>query len=171
MVLAVVGAWQLSPLREWARGEDLLETLASTRTWPLAPLWSAGLLALLSMVFVPVTLLIVGAGAVFGPWMGFVVAWVGSVLGAVLGFAVGARLWRDALRWVDRCSDKSSSRSSATARPDASSVASSARSHSVSICIERFERLEEPTRAKALSTTITFEWTLRQSSPWSGKWG
>lgn len=99
-LFALVGAWQLSPLREWAESGRLLEVLGAPRAWPLAPLWSAGLVALLSLAFVPITLLIVGVGALFGAWTGFAVAWIGSVVGAALGYTVGAHLWRDALRWV-----------------------------------------------------------------------
>ena len=59
-----------------------------------------------------------------------------------------------------RCSASSLSRMwRMPARASGSPAASTARSHSVSIPIERCEKLADPMRASTSSTIITFEWT------------
>jgi uncharacterized membrane protein YdjX (TVP38/TMEM64 family) len=64
--------------------------------------WGAALLAIMIagiLVFpiIPATLLQVGAGVVYGPWVGFVVALCGDMLGASAGFAVARRWGREFL--------------------------------------------------------------------------
>ena len=41
---------------------------------------------------IPATIVQVGAGLLYGPWLGFVVVMIGDILGALIGFAV-ARRW------------------------------------------------------------------------------
>lgn len=65
----------------------------------IAPLgwWGAVVLALVIAIIlvvpvVPATIAQVGAGLLYGPWIGFVVVMIGDILGALIGFAV-ARRW------------------------------------------------------------------------------
>ena len=65
----------------------------------LAPLggWGAlivvmGIAVILVVPVVPATVLQVGAGLVFGPWLGFGLTLLGDVIGALVGFA-SARRW------------------------------------------------------------------------------
>ena len=46
-------------------------------------------------LFVPGTFLIAVGAAIFGPYLGFVYAWVGALLGAIVAFLVGRYLGRD----------------------------------------------------------------------------
>jgi phospholipase D1/2 len=62
-----------------------------------------------SLVAVPVTVLIVATGLVFGAWWGFVYALLGAELSALAAYEIGRRLGRRAIRrvsvrWVDRVS-------------------------------------------------------------------
>jgi len=65
----------------------------------LAPLgmWGAVIIVaaiavILVVPVVPATVLQVGAGLVFGPWLGFVLTLCGDIIGALVGFAI-ARRW------------------------------------------------------------------------------
>ena len=65
----------------------------------LAPLgaWGAlvivaGIAVILVLPVVPATVLQVGAGLVFGPWLGFGLTLLGDVIGALAGFVI-ARHW------------------------------------------------------------------------------
>ncbi len=65
----------------------------------LAPLggWGAlivvvGIAVILVVPVVPATVLQVGAGLVFGPWLGFGLTLLGDLIGALVGFAI-ARRW------------------------------------------------------------------------------
>ena len=59
---------------------------------PVAPLVFLGLHIVASLVFVPRTLLALGAGFVFGMWWGALWAALGSLMGAVAGFLVARYL-------------------------------------------------------------------------------
>jgi uncharacterized membrane protein YdjX (TVP38/TMEM64 family) len=62
---------------------------------PAAPLVFIGLHIVASLVFVPRTLLALGAGFVFGMWWGALWAALGSLLGAVAGFLLARYLAGD----------------------------------------------------------------------------
>ena len=52
----------------------------------------AAIAVILVVPVVPATVLQVGAGLVFGPWLGFVLTLCGDIIGALVGFAI-ARRW------------------------------------------------------------------------------
>src|SRR4029077_6834142 len=62
---------------------------------PVAPLVFLGLHIVASLVFVPRTLMALGAGFVFGMWWGALWAALGSLLGAVAGFLLARYLGGD----------------------------------------------------------------------------
>lgn len=53
---------------------------------------------LCTVAFVPRPLLNIGAGAMFGTWLGLVTSLAGTVLGAAIAFGLGRALGQDALR-------------------------------------------------------------------------
>ena len=61
---------------------------------------SAVLLGFATLLFVPVTAMIVACGLVFPPVIGIAVALAGSTLGAALGYVLGRGLWRDAVHRI-----------------------------------------------------------------------
>lgn len=84
-VLVGVGVWQtdfsmitsLQSLREWVQGFG-----------PWAPLVFIAMYALGTIVFLPGSLFTIGAGVLFGPWLGTLYALVGASLGAMAAFAL-----------------------------------------------------------------------------------
>lgn len=82
VVVAVVVAARLLPVESWLRGlEGRLEGLG-----PLGPAVYAVLYALGVVLFLPGSLLTMGAGLLFGVGVGFAAASTGSVAGAALAF-------------------------------------------------------------------------------------
>ena len=81
----------------WLRSVvDLTPTGMRTLLAPLGG-WGAlivvmGIAVILVVPVVPATVLQVGAGLVFGPWLGFGLTLLGDVIGALVGFAI-ARRW------------------------------------------------------------------------------
>ena len=66
----------------------------------MTPLWILGAYVLASIIMVPVTLLVLATAFVFGPWVGFSYAIMGSVGGAGVTFAIGRVLGRDPVRRI-----------------------------------------------------------------------
>ena len=92
-VLAVVALAVLWWLRSVI---DLTPTGMRTLLAPLGG-WGAlivvmGIAVILVVPVVPATVLQVGAGLVFGPWLGFGLTLLGDLIGALVGFAI-ARRW------------------------------------------------------------------------------
>jgi uncharacterized membrane protein YdjX (TVP38/TMEM64 family) len=62
---------------------------------------------LAGLLVLPVTLLIVETGVLFGPWWGFGLAWAGVITSAVVFYAIGRAVGRHQIRrlpgcWLDR---------------------------------------------------------------------
>lgn len=98
--LAVVGAlalaWQLPASRRLLAGiPELLEVVAGL---PAAPLLVIGAFMVAGLAAVPLTALVVATAAVFGPWQGLALSWVGGMLSAMLVFVVGRLFGRTAFR-------------------------------------------------------------------------
>ena len=81
----------------WLR--SVIDVTPSGMRTLLAPLggWGAlivvvGIAVILVVPVVPATVLQVGAGLVFGPWLGFGLTLLGDLIGALVGFAI-ARRW------------------------------------------------------------------------------
>jgi phosphatidylserine/phosphatidylglycerophosphate/cardiolipin synthase-like enzyme/uncharacterized membrane protein YdjX (TVP38/TMEM64 family) len=94
----VLALWRFTPLAELIQPAALASLGAELRSSPLGAGLSVLLLGLATLVFVPVTALIVACGLTFPPIVAFGVALAGSSLGAALGYALGRGLWRDAVR-------------------------------------------------------------------------
>ena len=94
--LAVLGVGGLA-VRWWLRSVvDLTPSGMRTLLTPLGG-WGAlivvlGIAVILVVPVVPATVLQVGAGLVFGPWLGFGLTLLGDLIGALAGFAI-ARRW------------------------------------------------------------------------------
>src|SRR5205085_11940447 len=72
------------------------EYLRSLGFW--GPLVSTTLMVVQAIVFpVPVTLLMIASGLVFGVWPGMLVSFVGGLAGAISTYFIGRRLGRDAV--------------------------------------------------------------------------
>ncbi len=100
-LLAVVAAiWLRTPLRHHLTVEDLVEAANYLEHLPVAPLVLMAVYVVGVLLFVPVSLLIVATGAVFGAWAGMFYALVGALLSALVTYGLGAALGKAALdRW------------------------------------------------------------------------
>jgi uncharacterized membrane protein YdjX (TVP38/TMEM64 family) len=86
LAFGVVAAWHWRGVFDPAALTELVDG------GPAAPLLFLGLHVLASLLFVPRTLLALGAGLVFGMWWGALWAALGSLIGAVAGFLVARYL-------------------------------------------------------------------------------
>lgn len=86
LAVGIVAAWR------WRGVFDPAALVSLIDRHPLAPLVFIGLHIVASLVFVPRTLLALGAGFVFGMWWGALWAALGSLLGAIAGFLLARYL-------------------------------------------------------------------------------
>jgi uncharacterized membrane protein YdjX (TVP38/TMEM64 family) len=97
-VLALAAAWRWTPLGEWLDIDMWAQQLAGLQgSWAL-PVIVLGTFVLGSLAAIPVTLLIVAAGVIFGPFYGFLYAMAGTELSAIVAYFIGEHLGRDTLR-------------------------------------------------------------------------
>jgi uncharacterized membrane protein YdjX (TVP38/TMEM64 family) len=103
--IGIVAAWH------WRGVFDPAALTALIDNSPAAPLVFIGLHIVASLVFVPRTLMALGAGLVFGMWWGALWAALGSLLGAIAGFLLARYLggglaaragWRRAAALLER---------------------------------------------------------------------
>jgi uncharacterized membrane protein YdjX (TVP38/TMEM64 family) len=97
-ILVLSGLWLWTPLGQWADPSRLAALTApvSDGPWGIA-IGTVGF-AVASLLMVPVTVLIVAAVMIYGPWSGFLFAVLGSLLSSIAGYGVGRSLFRDAIR-------------------------------------------------------------------------
>lgn len=94
-IAAIALIWQVTPLSDWLNPDAVQEALHEIDSGtPFAPLVVIGTYLAATLLFFPVTLLIAAAGALFGPWLGFGYALVGTVLSAAISFQFGAVIGR-----------------------------------------------------------------------------
>ncbi len=90
--------WRWSPLGQWLDKDTLLASATSLRESPLAIPIVLVVYVIGSCLMCPVTLLILVTVLSFGSYLGFVLAWVGSLLGGLASYLIGRWLGRDAVR-------------------------------------------------------------------------
>ena len=96
IVLALV--WRLSPLKHWMNIDFLLSAADNLRAshWAIPIVLAAFVIG--SCLMFPITLMILVTALSFGPFMGFVLAFSGSLLGGLTGYLLGRWLGRDVVR-------------------------------------------------------------------------
>jgi uncharacterized membrane protein YdjX (TVP38/TMEM64 family) len=96
----------LSAMPAWAQiaapssGFNLQILLKNSLEWieslgAIAPLAFIGIYIISTIAFLPASLLTLGAGIVFGVWLGSLYVFIGATLGAIAAFLVGRYLARD----------------------------------------------------------------------------
>ncbi|BAZ94115.1 hypothetical protein TspCOW1_09330 [Thiohalobacter sp. COW1] len=98
VLLALVLAWRLTPLSEWADPQRLLGTLEAVRNFGYGPLVVIVLFVIGGLLIMPITALIVATILTYGALAGFVYALLGVIANAASGYAVGAHLGRRGIR-------------------------------------------------------------------------
>jgi uncharacterized membrane protein YdjX (TVP38/TMEM64 family) len=98
MLAAIAAAWRWTPLREWIALESLVGVAHGLDDSPFAPLVVLGAYVVAGLFVVPVTVLIVATGIVFGPLVGGFYALAGALLSAAVTYWIGARIGRNSVR-------------------------------------------------------------------------
>ncbi|HEX5043895.1 MAG TPA: VTT domain-containing protein [Candidatus Polarisedimenticolaceae bacterium] len=98
LLAGLAAAWQFTPLSHWIDPARLQAAAMPLRDRAWAPLAVLLAYVLGGFLMVPVLLLIVAGGVVFGPWQGFVYGVLGSLASAVAGYGVGRMLGREGVR-------------------------------------------------------------------------
>jgi len=93
LIVAALGVFRFTPLREFLTVERLSRFLDAAGIW--APIvyilvYTAGV-----CLFIPGTLLTTLGAALFGPYWGFIYVWVGAMAGASAAFLIGRTLGRE----------------------------------------------------------------------------
>lgn len=102
LILVLLAAfWQWSPVREYLNVAELADALDSLASGPTAALVTIGGFLVGGLLVMPVLLLIAVTVLAFGPWWGFLYAFVGMTASAVLTFGIGRLLGRSLMdRWA-----------------------------------------------------------------------
>jgi phosphatidylserine/phosphatidylglycerophosphate/cardiolipin synthase-like enzyme/uncharacterized membrane protein YdjX (TVP38/TMEM64 family) len=94
----MAAAWRWTPLREFVSLEALVRIAHSLQDLPVAPLAVLAAYVVGGLLVVPVTVMIVATGIVFGPLLGAAYAFAGALLSAAVTYLLGRRLGRNAVR-------------------------------------------------------------------------
>ncbi len=98
LLLAVVGLVVAGYFLDWREPlRRVLDWLGALGPW--APILFLAACVFGSVALVPVWMLLVGAGILFGFWLGLLYAWLGAMLGGCSSFLIGRYLARD---WIAR---------------------------------------------------------------------
>ena len=98
--LALLAAWQLTPLAELVSAESLSAVAETLDRGVAGRLLALTVFVVAALLLVPVTSLIVAAALVFGFTEGALLALLGSVVAAAAGHMLGRTFWRDSVRKV-----------------------------------------------------------------------
>jgi uncharacterized membrane protein YdjX (TVP38/TMEM64 family) len=98
LIAALIASWYLLPLRHWMASFE-----ARVRGMGLAGgILYVAVYVVASLLFVPGSILSLGAGYAFGVAGGMAVVWTGVTVAASAGFLVARHLARDAVQSLDR---------------------------------------------------------------------
>lgn len=92
VLVALIAAWTLTPLRAWIDLRHLVDMLTRLGDSPLAPLAMLAAFAIGGLLLVPVNLLVAACVIVFGPLPGAVYALLGTELSAITLYEIGRYL-------------------------------------------------------------------------------
>jgi phospholipase D1/2 len=98
LLAALTGVWRYTSLADWVSPDRLARAISAIQAAPLAPLGVAVFYTVTSLLFVPVTLLIVATAIVFEPLEGVVYALGGVLCASTASFGVGRLLGRSHVR-------------------------------------------------------------------------
>jgi phospholipase D1/2 len=105
-VLVLVGLltvlWRATPLSGWADGTRILEWAAEFARVPGAPALILLAYTPAALVLFPRPVITLLAVAAFGPWQGFIYAFLGILIAAMATYALGLRLDRQQVRRIAR---------------------------------------------------------------------
>jgi uncharacterized membrane protein YdjX (TVP38/TMEM64 family) len=96
-LLAMAAAWRWTPLNEWLSPGALGHWISSFSSPGIRGFVAVAGFVVASLLMVPLTLLAVVGGIVFGSWHGFLYLLTGALISSAVGFAGGRSLGRGAI--------------------------------------------------------------------------
>lgn len=96
-VLLLVAAWRWTPLADWLHIDAATAAGEWLKARPFTPVLVLATFLIGGTIGVPITLMIVAAVVVFGPWVGAAYALIGAQLSALASFGLGRAAGRDAV--------------------------------------------------------------------------
>ncbi len=90
MTICGVGLWQLQHRIDLS--PQGMRTLVEPLGWWGVSVLGLSITVILLLPIIPATILQVGAGVIYGPWLGFAITLCADAIGALIGFAI-ARRW------------------------------------------------------------------------------
>lgn len=100
LLFAVAAAWKWTPLADLITIERMARWAASLRESPARHFYIIGAYIIGSVLLVPITLLILVTGIVFGPVAGSAYSLIGCLAGALVTYAIGYFLGQDFVRKI-----------------------------------------------------------------------
>ncbi len=91
-LLLLAASWRWTPLGEWLDAERLANLLALFESPWVRFATATAVIAVCTLLMVPLTPLVVASALLLGPWMGFGSSMTGAVLSAIGGFVAGERM-------------------------------------------------------------------------------
>ena len=95
---ALAAMWRWTPLRDFIALDVLVRMAHVVDDSPAAPLIVLAVYVIAGLLVVPVTVLIVATGVVFGPMLGTLYAFGGAIVSAAVTFAIGNHMGRNTVR-------------------------------------------------------------------------
>lgn len=90
--LAIAAVWYLADIASFQSAEEVARAVRGVAAGRFGFVWVPLGFALGTLLFLPVTVLIVGTTLAFEPWHGFAYSMTGALLGAALAYGVGRAL-------------------------------------------------------------------------------
>ena len=88
-LLLIALSWRWTPLGEWLTADRVTGWLSMFDSTWVRLVTAALLVALLTLLMVPLTPLVVASAVLLGPWLGFASSMTGALLSAGIGFVIG----------------------------------------------------------------------------------
>jgi phospholipase D1/2 len=95
VLLAIALAWRVTPLSQFLSPENIQRVAAPFVDSPLGPLYGVGVFIVGGLLIVPLSLLTVQSGVLFGPLIGCLVAFTGALGSATVSYWIGRALGTD----------------------------------------------------------------------------
>jgi phospholipase D1/2 len=95
---ALAALWRYTPLRDFVSLRALIEIAHTLDESPVAPLAVLAAYVVAGLLVIPVTVLIIATGVVFGPLLGGFYALAGALLSAAVTYWIGSKLGRNTVR-------------------------------------------------------------------------
>jgi uncharacterized membrane protein YdjX (TVP38/TMEM64 family) len=100
-LIALAASWRLTPLGDWLSTERLSQWLSLFETPWIRFLTLLGVIVVTSLAMMPLSILVVAAAILLGPWQGFACSMIGALVSGAIGFLAGQALGGQILERYD----------------------------------------------------------------------